>query len=119
MQHACYESRKVSKAPKLGPNTPSLAQWETFEFDPEHWSQLLRDIGADEASRRDVFLLCQYGSKGALAANGVIHKVLKKIQDDVDVTNWSAFIHKVCLHERQRIQSEAQDSQPWKQQQRW
>ena len=90
--HAYYESQKVPSSPKFGPRTPTLRDWETFEFDVGHWVDLLKGIGADEASRRDLFLLAQHSAEGSKSANGVVHKILKKIQDDTPVYNWSGYV---------------------------
>ena len=91
-----------------------MEDWETITFDVQNWMKFMKDLGCDEGSRRSLMLLAGFrGSKGRDAANDTIHKCLKKVADNHVVDNWSAFVHKICLSERHRIQAEDNASGGW------
>ena len=98
--------RKVSTQP----SSTLDVDWQSDNFTLEKWVPFLRDLGADEAARRTLFLLLQHGEDGKRAANEVVGKCLKKIADQEHVNNWSGFIHRSCLSARHNINNQ---QSPW------
>ena len=74
-----------------------LEQWQTFEWDPALWVDLLDEIGADENARRDLFLLSQIRKEDA---NDIVWKIVKKMTDGDHLVNASAFNHSSCKNVR-------------------
>ena len=79
------------------PSRRVLEQWQTFEWDPALWVDLLDEIGADENARRDLFLLSQIRKEDA---NDIVWKIVKKMTDGDHLVNASAFIHSSCKNVR-------------------
>ena len=70
--------------------------WATFEPNVEVWYAFLNQLGCDEFAIQDLFALAQVSKSGRELANAVIHKLLKKLQDNEELRKPSAFVH-VCV----------------------
>ena len=80
------------------------APWATFNRDPLLWSHVLKSHGCDVGSQQQLFLLAQHSAQGMEAASAAIAKILKKAADGVVLRNASAFLHKIVLNARNKIE---------------
>lgn len=67
--------------------------WQTTQFDVRNWIAVLDENHVDKVSQQELFLLSQHAQEGAVEANRIISKVLKKMSDGVQLRNPSAFVH--------------------------
>ena len=93
------------------------ATWATIEFDLEVWKDTLVEFGVDDGAMKSLFLLAQLTTVedprvGAVAANAVINKLLKKQADGDWLDKPSAFVHSACRNARHAIQP-LDDSKRW------
>ena len=93
--------------PKAPPPAAAGDEWITTTFDVRNWKETLDQYRVDEAAQKELFLLAQFSSKGAKAANSLIAKLLKATSDGREIFNPSAFVHKGCKDNRHQLESEA------------
>ena len=79
--------------------------WECVSWDIMLWRSVLMEYGVDRAARQELFLLAQMGMRGALHANAIIGKLMKKKADKDDLRNPSGFVHAAYLKARHYIQN--------------
>ena len=75
--------------------------WVTFEFKAENWNGLLKQVGCDDTARMDLFSLAQVNKE---SANEIIWRIVKKLTNEIQLKNASAFIHSSCKQARHAMQ---------------
>ena len=80
-----------------------LEEWQTLDFDVNHWVNTLVQFGVDTGAQKSLFLLAQLGENGAWEANAIISKLLKKAADGEEIRNASAIVHTSCKAARHQL----------------
>ena len=80
-----------------------LEEWQTLDFDVNHWVNTLVQFGVDQGAQKSLFLLAQLGEDGAWQANAIISKLLKKSADGEEIRNASAIVHTSCKAARHQL----------------
>lgn len=67
--------------------------WQTTQFDVRNWIAVLDENHVGKVSQQELLMLSQHSQEGAVEANRIISKVLKKMSDGVQLRNPSASVH--------------------------
>ena len=77
--------------------------YDTFEFTPESYVDVMTEMRVDSDAQRMLFLLAGRGWDGKMAANDIIAKLVEHKTDGMPFRNVSAFVHRACLNARSNM----------------
>jgi len=69
-----------------------IPEWATFEPSVKVWWKWLDHLGVDTPAKQLLFALAQLPDGGYVAANNLISKLIKKVNDTNELNNPSAFV---------------------------
>ena len=80
-----------------------VPEWFTWDRDIRVWRGILTELDIDDKAQQALMALAQQGRQGYWAANELIGKILKKVNDNVPTKNPSGFLFSSVLNARHSL----------------